>query len=51
MAITGIEPIIIGIIIVVLIFWGPKKIPEVARAIGEAKRALKEGEKDEKEIV
>jgi len=32
-------------VVVVLLLWGPKKIPELARAIGEAKRALSGDEK------
>lgn len=35
--ITGWEAILIVIIVAALIIWGPKKIPELARAIGEAK--------------
>lgn len=32
------ETLIAGIIILALIIWGPNKIPELARALGRAKR-------------
>jgi Sec-independent protein translocase protein TatA len=31
------EVIMIGAIIVALLVWGPQKIPELAKAVGEAK--------------
>lgn len=37
MALEGWELIIVGIIAVVVILWGPAKIPEFARALGRAK--------------
>ena len=39
------ELAIIGIIIVVFIVLGPKKIPELARALGSAKKEYNEGSK------
>ncbi len=33
----GWEWIIIGIVVVVIILWGPSKIPEFAKALGRAK--------------
>lgn len=38
-----IELVIIGVIIVVFIVMGPKKIPELARALGSAKKEFQEG--------
>ena len=43
----------IGAILLVLFLWGPQKIPELARAVGEAKRELEmagRGEYVEKEL-
>jgi sec-independent protein translocase protein TatA len=37
LALEGWELIIVGIIAVVVILWGPAKIPEFARALGRAK--------------
>ena len=34
------EFIMIGAIIVALLVWGPQKIPELAKAVGEAKHEL-----------
>jgi len=34
------EAAMIGAIILVLLVWGPQKIPEIARAVGEAKHEL-----------
>lgn len=48
MALAGWEWIVVVGIIAVLILWGPKKLPELARAIGEAK---KEFEKASKEVT
>jgi len=38
--------IVIGIIVVVIILWGPKKIPELARSIGIARREFAQGAKE-----
>ena len=37
------ELVIIGIIIVVIVVMGPKRIPELARALGSAKREFNAG--------
>jgi sec-independent protein translocase protein TatA len=38
--------IVIGIIVVVIFLWGPQKIPELARALGRARREFDEGSKE-----
>ena len=38
--------IVIGIIVVVVILWGPKKIPELARSIGIARREFTQSSKE-----
>ncbi len=38
-----IELVIIGIVIVVFVVMGPKKIPELARALGSAKKEFNAG--------
>ncbi|MGA8904867.1 MAG: twin-arginine translocase TatA/TatE family subunit [Candidatus Bathyarchaeia archaeon] len=48
MALIGYEWLIIVGIILVIFLWGPKKLPELARSIGLAK---KEFEKSTKEIA
>jgi len=35
--ITGWEWVVILLVVVVIIIWGPKKVPELARAIGRAR--------------
>jgi len=32
------ELIVIAVIIVAILLWGPKKLPELARSVGEAKK-------------
>ena len=38
--------IVIGIIVVVIILWGPKKIPELARSIGIARKEFTQASKE-----
>jgi sec-independent protein translocase protein TatA len=44
MALVGPEIIIVLLVVAVLV-WGPKKVPELARALGEARRAFEDGRK------
>jgi len=46
LAITGWEWIVILLIIAALILWGPKKLPELARSIGEARREFERASKE-----
>jgi len=38
LAIIGYDGLVIAVILVLLFLWGPKKLPEIARSIGQAKR-------------
>jgi sec-independent protein translocase protein TatA len=46
MALSGWEWIIIGVIAVVVIMWGPSKIPELAKALGKAKGEFDKASKE-----
>ena len=48
MALDPLELIVVGVIVVVVLLWGPGKIPELARALGKAR---KEFDQASKEIV
>lgn len=48
MALTGWEWIVIVGVLVVFFLWGPSKIPQLARAVGQARR---EFDKASKEMV
>ena len=43
---TGMELIIIAVIIVAILLWGPKKLPELAKSIGLAKKEFEKVQKD-----
>jgi len=38
--------IIIAVIVVAIFLWGPQKIPELARALGRARKEFEEGSKE-----
>ena len=46
MAFDPLQLIIIGVVVVVVLLWGPKKIPELARSIGQARKEFQAGTKD-----
>jgi sec-independent protein translocase protein TatA len=46
MALEGWEWIIIGVVAVVIIMWGPSKIPEFAKALGRAKGEFEKASKE-----
>jgi TatA/E family protein of Tat protein translocase len=46
MALEGWEWIIIGVVAIVIIMWGPAKIPEFAKALGRAKGEFSKAQKD-----
>jgi sec-independent protein translocase protein TatA len=50
MAIVGVEWIVIIIIIVIFLIWGPSKIPELARSLGKAKKEFEKAMKEAEEI-
>ena len=55
MPIYGLEWVIIAVIVVVLLFWGPEKLPKIAKSIGQAKKefekAAKSGEEEKQPQV
>ena len=42
----GWEWIIIGVVAIIIIMWGPAKIPQFARALGQAKGEFKKASKE-----
>jgi sec-independent protein translocase protein TatA len=42
----GWEWIIVGVVAIVIILWGPSKIPEFAKALGRAKGEFNKAQKD-----
>jgi sec-independent protein translocase protein TatA len=47
MALTDpIQWIVIGVIVVVIFLWGPQKIPDIARALGRAKKEFDQAQKE-----
>ena len=51
MALEGWEWIVIGIVAVVIILWGPAKIPEFAKALGRAKGEFDKASKEFKQTA
>ncbi len=48
---TGIEWVIIGVVALVIILWGPSKIPELAKSIGRAKGEFDKATKEYKKTA
>ncbi|MEN2975407.1 MAG: twin-arginine translocase TatA/TatE family subunit [Candidatus Caldarchaeales archaeon] len=46
MAVAGLEWVVIAILIIVLILWGPSQIPKIARAFGQAKKEFQKAAKE-----
>ncbi len=46
MALDATELLIIGVIAIVIFLWGPQKIPELARALGRAKKEFDTASKE-----
>ncbi len=38
--------IVIGVIVVIIFLWGPQKIPDIARALGRAKKEFEQASKE-----
>ena len=47
MAFSGWEWVIVLVVIAGLVMWGPKKIPELARSIGDARNEFEKASKGE----
>ena len=45
MALDPLELIVIGVIVVVVLLWGPKKIPELARSLGMARKEFEQAKR------
>ncbi|MEM2846893.1 MAG: twin-arginine translocase TatA/TatE family subunit [Nitrososphaerota archaeon] len=50
MALAGLEWVIVAVIIIVLLLWGPSQLPKMARALGEAKKEFKKAAKEAEEM-
>ena len=48
---SGWEWIIIGVVAIAIIMWGPSKIPELAKALGKAKGEFDKASKDFQEAA
>ena len=46
MALSGMEWIVIVIVAAVILLWGPKKIPELAKGLGQAKGEFEKASHD-----
>lgn len=38
--------IVIGVVVVVVFMWGPKKIPELARSLGLARKEFEQAQRE-----
>jgi sec-independent protein translocase protein TatA len=46
-----VQLIIIGVIVIALFLWGPQKIPDLARALGRARREFDEASKNVTDVA
>jgi sec-independent protein translocase protein TatA len=46
LALVGYEGLVIAAILMILFLWGPSKLPEMAKSIGQAKREFEKAAKD-----
>ena len=51
MAVVGWEWILIIAIVLVFLLWGPQKIPQLARVIGEARREFDKASKEPEKLL
>lgn len=46
MALDPLELVVVGVILIVIFLWGPQRIPEIARAIGRARKEYEQASKE-----
>ncbi len=46
MALDPLELVVVGVIVIVIFLWGPQKIPEIAKAIGRARKEYEQASKE-----
>ncbi|MCS4539358.1 MAG: twin-arginine translocase TatA/TatE family subunit [Thaumarchaeota archaeon] len=46
MAITPIEIAVLAVVVIIFVMWGPKKIPELARSLGRARKEFRKEDLD-----
>jgi sec-independent protein translocase protein TatA len=51
LAIEGYEAITIVVVLAIIFLWGPQKVPDIARAIGQAKREFDKASKETSTLV
>jgi sec-independent protein translocase protein TatA len=51
LAIEGFEAIAIVVVLAIIFLWGPQKVPDIARAIGQAKREFDKASKETSTLV
>ena len=51
MAIQGFEAIAVVAVLAIVFVWGPEKVPDIARAIGQAKREFDKASRETTSIV